>query len=113
MTRSLRLSVHITDDMRNDVVAFNQELAPWIAQAIRPLSRDRELGGWAAIDAMEQLNRRRDAAKAIAEGITVAIMEMIESKDPVNGYEVHERASMAMANVHEPFMGVLSKEEQP
>jgi hypothetical protein len=66
------------------------------ARALAPLPRDRELGGWAAIDALAQIESRRRYARILGESLTAAVMDMIRERDPVDGYDRAQLAAMEL-----------------
>lgn len=78
------------------MLGYRMPLPSNIARALNPLPRDRELGGWAAMHALEQMEHRRQAVRHMGHAIAEALMEMVEQRDTVNGYTREELAEMSM-----------------
>lgn len=79
---------------------FNFMLDPLIVRALAPLPRGREIDGFAAVEAVEQLQRRREAAKHLGGLLASAVLEMAELDDPENGYDkAHEGYSEFKRNL--------------
>lgn len=66
---------------------FREYLPPTLSRSLHPLPEGRELSGWEAMAALEQMDRRREACKAMGTIIAVALMDMIEQRDTVAGYQ--------------------------
>jgi hypothetical protein len=79
--------IRIRAELGGHELAYNYALPREFAVALQPLPRDRELGGWDAVAGMHQLDQRRMAAKAIAAQIATALLQMVEMRDPENGYD--------------------------
>jgi len=68
--------------------------------AFEPLPSGRELGGWEAITALDMMDKRRTFARRLAERLSDAVMEIIEHRDPVDGYKrVYEEADKFRAGL--------------
>ena len=88
------------------MLSYRMPLPANLTRALHPLPSARELGGWEAMHALEQMQHRREACKHLAYVIAEGLMEMIEQRDSVNGYtrgELAEKAHEAMRDAGRPL----------